>query len=569
MPYPLRPTRATLLAVCALSACAASGPAAVSGPASRPVVGASGRLLVARFAATGTDLATAADGFLAALKADPQNPELQQQAFATAVLAGRPEAVELARALPKAPAAILVLADADVKAGRWRAAEARFAMLPGQGATQVLRPLLIAWAQQGAGATDAALDTLRPLVEGTRFRGVYALHAAMIADQAGRTGTAARLYRIAAVEYGSLNLRLGAILASWQARSGQDAEARATIAAMVQSNPDLSIAEPALQQTVTTAQVRNAADGVAEAYLALAANLQRQDSAEFSLLLLRLAVDVRPGFTPARLLSAQIQAEAGRPASALAALAPVPPSDPLIALVQLRQAQYADRAGDAGQAEQMLEQLADRYQQRPEPLALLAKLQRNENHFAEAAETYGRAIARVRQPGIADWTLFYEQGVSYDRAHDWPHAEADFLRALQLSPDQPYVLNYLGYAWAEQGRNLAQARQMIERAVEQQPNDGSIVDSLGWVLLQQGDRAGAIRYLERAVELQPEDSTVNGHLGDAYMAAGRRREAEIQWRRALILNPDPQDQVALNAKLAAASSPPRPAPSAAVERPVE
>ena len=366
-----------------------------------------------------------------------------------------------------------------------------------------------------------------------------------------------------------LNLRLGAILASWQARSGQNAEARATVAAMVQSNPDLSIAEPALQQTVTTAQVRNAADGVAEAYLALAANLQRQDSAEFSLLLLRLAVDVRPGFTPARLLSAQIQAEAGRPASALAALAPVPLSDPLIALVQLRQAQYADRAGDAGQAEQMLEQLADRYQQRPEPLALLAKLQRNENHFAEAAETYGRAIARVRQPGIADWTLFYEQGVSYDRAHDWPHAEADFLRALQLSPDQPYVLNYLGYAWAEQGRNLAQARQMIERAVEQQPNDGSIVDSLGWVLLQQGDRAGAIRYLERAVELQPEDSTVNGHLGDAYMAAGRRREAEIQWRRALILNPDPQDQVALNAKLAAASSSPRPAPSAAVERPVE
>ena len=567
MPHRPTTTRATLLTLCLLSACAAADPSEVSGPAARPVAGASGRLLVARFAATGTDFDTATDGFLAALRADPQNTELQQQAFSAAVLAGRPEAVELARGLPTAPAAILVLADADVRSGNWAAAEAKFARLPGQGAVQVLRPLVVAWAQQGAGATDEALQTLRPFVEGTRFRGVYALHAAMINDQAGRMAEANRLYRVAAVEYGSLNLRLGTILASWQARSGQDAEARATIHAMVQSNPDLSIDQPALQQTAATRQVTTAADGVAEAYLALAASLQRQNATEFPLLLLRLAVDVRPDFTSARLLAAEVQSQAGRPAAAEAVLAAVPQSDPLIALVQLRQAQYADRAGDGAKAKEMLEQLAAHYPQRPEPLKLLAEMQRNENHFEAAAETYGRAIARVPRPGAADWSLFYEQGVSYDRAHEWPRAEADFLRALELSPDQPYVLNYLGYAWTEQGRNLLRARQMIERAVEQQPNDGSIVDSLGWVLLQQGDGPGAIRYLERAVELQPEDSTINGHLGDAYMAAGRRREAEVQWRRALILNPDPQDEAALNAKLAGAAAAPRPA--AAVERHVE
>ena len=135
-------------------------------------------------------------------------------------------------------------------------------------------------------------------------------------------------------------------------------------------------------------------------------------------------------------------------------------------------------------------------------------------------------------------------------------AEADFLHALQLSPDQPYVLNYLGYAWTEQGRNLPRARQMIERAVELRPNDGSIVDSLGWVLLQQGDTAGAVRFLERAVELDSEDATVNGHLGDAYMAAGRKREAQVQWRRALILNPEPQEVQALEAKLAGVATTP-------------
>ncbi len=116
------------------------------------------------------------------------------------------------------------------------------------------------------------------------------------------------------------------------------------------------------------------------------------------------------------------------------------------------------------------------------------------------------------------------------------------------------MLNYLGYAWTEQGRNLDRAPQMIERAVELRPNEGSFMDSLGWVLLQQGDEAGALKNLERAVELQPEDATVNGHLGDALAAVGRWREAEFQWRRALILKPEPQEQQRM--QRAAAPCPP-------------
>lgn len=541
---------AALLVLCLLSACAAADADDVPGPASRPLPGTSGSILVGRFALQQTDADTAADDFLAALKADPQNVELQQQAFAAAVMAGRPEAASLARDLPSTPAAILVLANAEVKAGHWRAAEAEFARLPTQGATQVLQPLLRAWAQHGAGGTDEALNTLRPFVEGTRYRGVFALHAAIINDQADRIPDAARLYRLAMVEYGSLNLRLGVIVASWQARRGQEAEARATIRATVQSSPSLSIAEPALQQSVATAKVATPTDGVAEAYLALAASMQRQDSGDFALLLLRMALDLRPDFTSARLLAAEIQVSSGQATAASATLAAVPPSDPLIAVVQLRLAQYAEREGHTSEAQLLFEQLADQYKQRPEPLALLAEMQRAGSHYAEAVDTYSRAIERVRQPAASDWSLFYQRGMSYDRAHDWPHAEADLLRALELSPDQPYVLNYLAYAWAEQGRNLSRARQMIDRAVEQRPNDGSIVDSLGWILLRQGDKPAAVRFLERAVELQSEDSTINAHLGDAYLAVGRPREAEVQWRRALILNPDPQDVPALQTKLA-------------------
>ncbi len=544
------PGRTVLLALCLLSACAAADPADVPGPASRPISGTSGAILSGRFALGRADVDTAADDFMRALQSDPANAELRQEAFAAAVMAGRPQALDLARQLPSNPAAALLLADADVKSGDWHAAEAKFASLPGHGAMAVLRPLLQAWAQQGAGTTDKALATLRPLIDGTRYRGVFALHAALINDQAGRKAEAARLYRLALAEDGAPNLEVGTIEASWQARSGQPAEARATIRAMVEANPDLSIAEPALLQSMAGARVATAADGLAETYLALAGTLQQQqDASDLSLLLLRLALALRPDLTAARLMSADLEANSRQWGTAAAVLAPVPPSDPLAALVQLRLAGYAQRQGHTAEAKRQLEQIAGQYPSRPEPLAALASIQSADGQFDDAAVTYGRAIARLRQPARLDWMLFYQQGIAYDRAHDWPRAEADFLRALDLSPDQPYVLNYLGYAWTEQGRNMGRAQQMIERAMAQRPNDGSIVDSLGWVLLRQGNQAGAIRMLERAVELSPEDSAINGHLGDAYLAAGRRQEAEIQWRRALILNPDPQDEKALQAKL--------------------
>ena len=120
-------------------------------------------------------------------------------------------------------------------------------------------------------------------------------------------------------------------------------------------------------------------------------------------------------------------------------------------------------------------------------------------------------------------------------------AEADLLRALELSPEQPYVLNYLGYTWAEQGKNLDRAKAMLLRATELRPQDGNIADSLGWVLFRLGDLPGAVTWLEKAVELESRNSVMNDHLGDAYWAAGRQREARFQWRRAATLEPEPAD----------------------------
>jgi len=549
-------SRSALLALTLLSACAASGPTAsvsASGPRKSPpgnaAPGAFGAYLAGRFAANETDLDVAADNFLHALAADPGNEELQQQAFLATLMAGRPDAVRLARGLKDNQAAQLLLADQDVKAGNWDNAELRFRALPKQGLTQVLQPVLLAWAQQGAGHTDAALATLRPYMEGQRFRGVYTLHAALIADLANRPADAAKLYRLAEAEAGGTNLRLAQILASWQTRQGHPADAQRTLAALAEQGDELSIALPTLGQGLNTRPVPRAADGIAEAYLALAAALRQQDASDFSLILLRLALDLRPDYTAARLLIADVMDSGKHPAAALKVLSAVPPSDPLAPVIRLRRAALTEREGNTDDAMKQLEQLARDEPTRPEPLAMLGDLMRTKQRFPEAVSAYDRAIARIGTPATKDWPLFYDRGIAEERAHQWGKAEADLQRALQLSPDQPYVLNYLAYSWTEQGHNLTQARRMIDRAVEQRPNDGSIVDSLGWVQLRQGDSAGAIKSLERAVELEPEDATINGHLGDAYSAAGRKLEAQFQWRRALTLNPEPDDAAKLEAKL--------------------
>jgi tetratricopeptide (TPR) repeat protein len=541
--------RSALLALSLLSGCAAAAdPPISSGDASRAGDGGAA-FLSGQFAASNGDLDLAATDYLRALASDPGSQELLQEAFLTTLLAGRPEAMRLAAELPASQAAQFLLADTDAKAGRWPQAEARFAAMANVGLAQVLRPLLVAWAQQAQGHTDAALATLRPFVQGRRLQAIYTLHAALIADLGKRAAEAARLYRIAQGEFAGTNLELGRLIASWQARAGHPDDARSTLLVMVDASPELAIALPALQATVAEPQIRNASDGIAEAYLALAAALQGQNTGNFSDVLLRLALDMRPDLTAARLVTSDVLDGRGQPDAALAVLAPVASSDPLFAVVRLRQAVLTLHKGDTDGALRILDQLARDYPKQPDVAAMQGDILRDEKHYPEAVAAYDRALAMIAHPTSANWPLFFDRGVSLDLSHQWPRAQADLLKALQLSPNQPEVLNYLGYSWTEQGRNLNKAHAMIERAAGQRPDDGAIIDSLGWVELRQGNIAGAVRMLERATELEPEDATINGHLGDAYWSAGRKLEAIYQWRRSLTLNPEPEDVPKLQAKL--------------------
>jgi len=545
--------RALVLAVALLPAFAAHRAAAraddpVALAATAPT-GVFSDFLTGQFAADQADPRVAAQDFLRALAVAPASPELLQQALLAAAMGGLPEAVGLARQLPDNPIAQMLLGDEAARSGDWEGAAQRFRALPQDGFTRLLRPFLIAWAEQGAGHTGAALAGLEPMLTDARYRGVYALHAALIADLAGRTADAARFYQIAETDGGTPTLRLAQILGSFEARQGHEAEALRTLNTTAQDVPILAIALPAVAASLHQRMVPDALDGMAEAYLGLAVALHQDNEDQLATVLLRLALGLRPDLAAARLALADILENQHQADRAIAMLAPIGADDPLAAVVQMRRAELEASAGQADEALRQLQVLSKSHPDSSLPDAEAGDILRVKGDYAGAATAYSRAIARIGTPSASDWPLFYDRGVAYEQSNRWALAEADFQHALQIEPNQPVVLNYLGYSWADRDEHLAEARKMIEEAVRQRPDDGAIVDSLGWVMLRQGDIDGAVRTLEHATELMPEDPTINGHLGDAYWAAGRKIEATYQWRRALTLNPLPADAAKLQAKL--------------------
>ena len=293
--------------------------------------------------------------------------------------------------------------------------------------------------------------------------------------------------------------------------------------------------------------VTTPAEGMAEAYFTLAALLSGGDAAPtFVLVNARAATVLRPDLTEAVVLTAAILDEQRQHDLAAAVLRTVPADDPAFFAAEVERAETLIAAGREEAALEVLQALTRSAPDRPEVWAALGDTNRRMERFADAAEAYDRAIAIADAP---DWFLHYARGIARERSDDWDGGEADFRRALELNPDQPNVLNYLGYGLVEQRRNLDEALGMIERAVAARPNDGYITDSLAWVLYRLGRAEEAVAPMERAVELMPRDPIVNDHLGDILWTVGREREAEFQWRRALSLDPEPEDKARILRKL--------------------
>ena len=540
--------RPLLLAACLLSACAATGPTMSNGD-SAPQAGALSAYLTGRMALSSAQFDRAADNLMLALGADPGNADLHRQTFTAALVAGRPEAEALSRALPDNPIARLYIATVDARAGRWAEAERGFAELPNRGPLQVVQPILVAWARQGAGRTDDALAGLRGAIEHGGARGLTALHAALIADLANRPLEAEQLYQRSASSPAEMHVRLAILLASWNLRTNRPEAARALIDQVQSAVPDTAILRGSLEAALADRVVANATDGLAEAFLAFGGSLRSDSTNDLALMVFTLARTARPRCSAAQMAMSDTHLASRHPEAALRVLDSVRDRDMLAPLVLLRRAVLLDRMGKTDEATTILRDLARDMPASAVPDRHLGDIYRIKSRFGDAIGAYDRAIARLPGLSPSDWIVFYHRGIALDRDGQWDKAEADFRQALQLNPDQPYALNYLAYSWTERGINLDRARVMLEQALRARPNDGAITDSLGWVLFRQGNLRDAARLLERATELEPDDPTINSHLGDVYWAIGRRIEALYQWRRALTLNPPADEAAQLEQKI--------------------
>lgn len=508
----------------------------------------SGSYLSALQADMRNDHAAAAEFYIRALQGDPGNDLLMQRAMAALVANGDfSTAIPIARKvrdlLPDNQLAGLVLLADALREGRF--ADARTYLANDNfGFNPLLSGLLQGWTEVGIGdisEAEKAFDGLQGN-ETLLLFGKY--HKALMYAYAGDFQRAEEL--LAGGEAGPpIKLNSGAVIAHIQVLSQLERGAEAIKLA------DESLAEgfnePGIQalrtallagEAVAFDVVQAPVDGAAEAVLVLADALSREAADQYALIYARMAGHVKPGFDEALLLSAAILEEQEQYALATLAYAGIARDSPSHLTAEIGRAN-ALRASDKGDAAvEVLSALANANPASVDVRTALGDTYRAAENYAGAEAAYGSAIDLVAVPGPQHWALFYSRGVARERQDKWPEAEADFRFALILFPDQPLVLNYLGYSLVEKRKDLAEAQAMIEKAVAQRPDDGYITDSLGWVLYRVGKFAEAVGPMERAVELLPVDPVLNDHLGDVLWMVGRKREAEFQWKRSLSFAPD-------------------------------
>jgi Flp pilus assembly protein TadD len=498
-------------------------------------------------------LEEAADFFQRALGGDPDNVELLDQLFMLSLASGRyDQALELGAQLaeidPEADEARLLRALEAARGGDFALARERLELVGGGGIAALALPFLDAWAifGQGNGAAEASASAVVRLEDASPLRPLNEFHTAVLLDLGGDLEEARRTLGDAMPESGRAPSQMAIAYASMLARAGEREEAVRFIGANLadgREHPGLRQALEILVEGGTPElPFARASGGMADALFGIAQALHQERSGARAAVYARLALFLEPGMGDAAILIGDMMTEQENHPAAIVAYGLVPDDSPLAYAAGLRTARALHSLEREDEAYELLEQLAAAGPERTEALIQLGDLLRRTEAYERAQEAYSRAIERLDEVRPEDWTLFYARGITFERTERWSEAEVDFLQALELEPEQPFVLNYLGYSWVDMGMNLEQAEGMLNRAVELRPNDGFIVDSLGWVYYRLGQYAKAVDHLERAVELEPGDPVINDHLGDAYWRVGRVREARFQWQRALSLDPE-EDQI--------------------------
>lgn len=516
-----------------------------------------GAYLAGRQAGYQNDFSAVTTYFTEALKGDPTNPALLESTLIGQIGLGR---FDLAQPLAQkmvdqgitSQTAHIALAVTAGQAGEW---DKIFAALEaGQTVGPLADGLSQAWAFVGQGQMTEALAAFDAVVnaEGLKPFGLYhkALGLAVVGDYEGADAILSL-----GPDQGLPRTRRAAFAhAQILSQLGRNPDALTMLETVFGRDPDPSLAQLrdrlAAGETIPFSLVTDAHTGLAEVYLSIAVALDGDADDAYTLIYARAAEALNPVNTDAILVTANLLDRIGRYDMASATYARVAPDDPAFHAAELGRADVLRKDGKLDTAIEVLQALTRSHASLPMVQATLGDLLRQKEDFAGANAAYTAALGLMGDGDPAAWFVHYTRGITYERLDQWPAAEADFRAALALNPGQPAVLNYLGYSMVEQQVNLDEALGMIEQAVAAQPDNGAIVDSLGWVLYRLGRYTEAVGHLEKAASLEATDPVINDHLGDVYWSVGREIEARFQWQRALSFDPEPEEANRIRRKLA-------------------
>jgi len=517
-----------------------------------------GDFLVATYAGNTRDSRVAAARYLAALQADPTNPTLLERAFVFSVAAGdMDQAVKLSprvmAANPDSDLGPLIQGVYALKMKDYAAARANFTAAHPANDPDLMARLTLAWTAVGAGDAATARVLLNP--KGDAGSEVFlSYHRARLEEVLGDVAAADASYAAADKATGGKSLTVSLAYATWLQATNRATDAERILQTFLDTAPGNPVGISAITRLRNgkpiARRLATAQQGAAEGFYGIASAVGDQEAADAAIVYLRLAQYLDPQHDGALAYLGGAMERAKRTDEAIELYKEVPDSSPFYVTAQVSAADLLDDTDRTDEAVKILRRLERDDATSALAASALGDVYREAKDWPAAIEAYTRGIERTG-PNFSedDWPLFYARGIANERARRWDAAEADFKQALTLKPEQPLVMNYLAYSWIEQGEHIEEALKMLKRAVDLRPDDGYIIDSLGWAYYRLGQYDKAVEVLETAIQFSPYEPTLNEHLGDAYWKIGRQREAQFLWRHAIKLKPEEDRIPILQAKM--------------------
>ncbi|MER8850461.1 tetratricopeptide repeat protein [Mesorhizobium australicum] len=524
----------------------------------------SGAYLAARIAEGDNDLDSAIAYYKQALAFNPGDTALQQSLMLSLIAQGRfDESLVYADKLKEVPDverfSRLALAVDTFHKKDFTKAQYWLKLSLESDLDRLISGVMSGWAEQGAGQASEAMASIDKL-QGPDWFGLFkSFHRALIADASGMPEKAEAIYAATMQDTTAGGaapetwMRNAQAYASFLARKGDKAKAMSVLDQAEAFSPG-KLEIVALRDRISKGDkiapfVSGPSDGASEILLDLATALNRGGGEPFVRLYLQYALALKPDSDAALVQLAAVAEQLKNGEGAIALYRRIPDTSPLKEISDL---QLGLNLADLDRHDEAITHLKAFVEAHPNDMRAylaLGGVYSSKDDFRSAANLYDKAVEVLKTPTAANWNIFYQRGIAYERLKEWPKAEPNFRKALELQPDQPQVLNYLGYSWVDMNTNLKEGLEMIQKAVDLRPSDGYIVDSLGWAYFRLGRFDDAVREMERAVSLKPEDPVLNDHLGDAYWRVGRKLEATFQWNQARDLKPDPDVLATLQQKL--------------------